>query len=286
MSEQHTSLTVTAHAGTLAMPDNHWSRIKELATTSFKSGLLPKAIDNEQKALVIALKGYAMNLDPMFALDRMYVIGNKACVDGQGMLAIVYSRCPGAQINFLTPADDQAKECTLEMIRPGKKPQTFKFTMEDAKRAGLLNNPSWTKYPKAMLRWRAVAEGARIVFPDLISGLYLPEEMGAVVDEDGAVIDAEFTVSTGANSKNVEQRPAAPAAAKPSAETAAVPPVALTEQDLATLRAARLEHNWTADDVKTWTLTQYKKDPTEISHEQCLEVIAFIESHPGSGKKR
>jgi len=34
---------------------------------------------------------------------------------------------------------------------------------------------------RVMLRWRAIAECARIVFPDVINDLYGPDEMGADV---------------------------------------------------------------------------------------------------------
>ena len=67
---------------------------------------------------------------------------------------------------------------------------TFEFSMEDAKRAELLANPSWKKYPKNMLFARCFSDMARTLFPDAIGGIsYTPEELGAVVDIDGQVID-------------------------------------------------------------------------------------------------
>jgi len=64
------------------------------------------------------------------------------------------------------------------------------FTMEDAKRAELVKPGSgWVKYPQAMLFARAISAGCRTFTPDVFSGtlVYVPEEMGADVNEDGDV---------------------------------------------------------------------------------------------------
>jgi hypothetical protein len=55
------------------------------------------------------------------------------------------------------------------------------FTIEEAKQAGLLSNPAWSKYPKAMLFARALTQGARAYCPDIFLGaVYSPEELGNI----------------------------------------------------------------------------------------------------------
>jgi hypothetical protein len=51
------------------------------------------------------------------------------------------------------------------------------WTIQDAKRAGLLSNPTWQKYPRQMLRNRVTAEGIRSTYPGVLSGCYTPEEI-------------------------------------------------------------------------------------------------------------
>jgi hypothetical protein len=51
------------------------------------------------------------------------------------------------------------------------------WTIQDAKRAGLLGNPTWQKYPRQMLRNRVTAEGIRSTYPGVLSGCYTPEEI-------------------------------------------------------------------------------------------------------------
>ena len=70
----------------------------------------------------------------------------------------------------------------------------FTYGIEDAKRAGLLDKKNkdgspnnWTKYPQNMLFARAISSGTRLYCPDVFNGnlVYVPEELGAQVDEDG-----------------------------------------------------------------------------------------------------
>lgn len=51
------------------------------------------------------------------------------------------------------------------------------WTIQDAKRAGLLGSPNWQKYPRQMLRNRVTSEGIRSTYPGVLSGCYTPEEI-------------------------------------------------------------------------------------------------------------
>jgi hypothetical protein len=125
-----------------------------------------------------------MGLDPMFAMEHVVVINGKATIDGQGMLALIYSRSE-IKVTF----GEQPGVVTME--RQGQSPVTKTWTIERARKAGLLEKDPWKKYPEQMLTWRAVSECARLVAPDVIGGLYLHEEMGATVDEEGNIVQVE-----------------------------------------------------------------------------------------------
>ena len=56
-------------------------------------------------------------------------------------------------------------------------PSLISFTIEDAKNAGLLNNPTWKKYPADMCKARAIARAARAAFPDALLGVYVEGEI-------------------------------------------------------------------------------------------------------------
>ena len=60
----------------------------------------------------------------------------------------------------------------------GKHEVRLEFTIEEARAAGYLGKPdsSWQKTPKTMLRHRCETELARLVYPDVVGGLYTPQE--------------------------------------------------------------------------------------------------------------
>jgi hypothetical protein len=68
--------------------------------------------------------------------------------------------------------------------RKGRKPVTVKFSVEDAKRAGLWGKQGpWTAYPKRMMQMRARGFALRDAFPDVLKGLISVEEANDYPDE-------------------------------------------------------------------------------------------------------
>ena len=62
------------------------------------------------------------------------------------------------------------------MSRQGHSPATFRFSLEDAARAKLAGD-NWQKYPAAMLRARVITAAARAYAPDVLDGVYDPDEL-------------------------------------------------------------------------------------------------------------
>lgn len=164
-----------------------WNMLKEQAAMVVKTGFLPKAIDTPEKAIAIALKGRELGIPMMQAFAHIHVIQGKPCISSELMLALIFKNCHGAVVNYIS---NELDKCVIQAKRPGGRDATFSFTIEEARKAGLLNKDSWKNYPGAMLRARAVAIVARALFADAIMGCsYTPEEMGAEVDDEGEVIN-------------------------------------------------------------------------------------------------
>ena len=61
--------------------------------------------------------------------------------------------------------------------RKGRKPVTARFSVEDAKRAGLwAKQGPWSAYPKRMMQMRARGFALRDAFPDVLKGMITVEE--------------------------------------------------------------------------------------------------------------
>lgn len=196
---------------TLNAGKDEFEVLQRQCRTACISGLLPdeyrKGNADQQlaKAVVVALKGRELGIPMMQAFSQIHVIKGKPAISAELMLALIYRAHPEAKIDFLELSNEV---CELEARRPGGKPCKFKFTIEDAKKAELLGNNTWQKYPRAMLRSRAVTEMARTIFPDAIMGCsYTPEELGAEVNDEGEVIQTEQQPTSEPKMKDVGPTP-------------------------------------------------------------------------------
>lgn len=165
-----------------------WSMFREQAAMLVKSGMIPSSIRTPEAAIAIMLKGRELGIPPMQAFAQISVINGKPAIGAELMLARIYERYPNAEIDIVRR---EADGCEIQARRnPKRKMTSFKFDLEDAKRAGVLGKDSWAKYPRAMFYWRAVTEMARALWPECLAGAsHTPEELGAEVNEDGEVID-------------------------------------------------------------------------------------------------
>ena len=139
------------------------------------------AYGTPQAVLSTMLLGRELGMPAMAALRSVHVIEGKHSLSADLMVALVLKSGMAEYFQLVESTD---KACTFETKRKGApQPQRLSFTIEDAKKADLLR-PSrsgkptqWDKMPKQMLRARAKSELARLEYPDLLAGLYTPEEL-------------------------------------------------------------------------------------------------------------
>ena len=180
-------MTLSTYSNNLPANQNEWALLLDQARCFLQSGLLPKALQKPEQVVLVMLKGRELGIPPLQALSHINVIGGKPAMSAELMLAQIMKLHPKTQFKFPERTNEK---CTISVKRAGFDFESFTFTIDDARKAGLLSNPSWNKYPRAMLHARVVSEMARSLFPDAIAGIsYTPEELGAVVDENGDIID-------------------------------------------------------------------------------------------------
>lgn len=144
-----------------------FSYMQQLAKFVADSGFY-KEINTPAKAMVIFMKGYAVNVEPMTALDGIFMVNGKPYVGAKLAKALV--EASGLCQRFDIFGDD--KQCTVTVQRKGReKPNVYQFTWQDAIKAKLTGNNTYEKYPAQMLRWRAVRQAVETDFPELGFGL-------------------------------------------------------------------------------------------------------------------
>jgi len=143
------------------------------------STMVPKAYQGKpQDVLVCVQWGYEMGLAPMQALQNIAVINGKPSVYGDAAMALVQAShvCEDVEEFFENEGTpNPVAVCVAK--RKGRKPVVAKFSVEDAKRAGLWGKQGpWQAYPKRMMQMRARGFALRDAFPDVLKGLITAEE--------------------------------------------------------------------------------------------------------------
>jgi len=150
------------------------------------SSMVPKAYQGKPNDVLVCVQwGYEMGLAPMQALQNIAVINGKPSVYGDAMMALVQSSpvCEDIEEYFENEGTtNPVAVCVAK--RKGRKPVITKFSVEDAKRAGLWGKGGpWTAYPKRMLQMRARGFALRDAFPDVLKGMITIEEAQDYPDE-------------------------------------------------------------------------------------------------------
>lgn len=140
------------------------------------SDLLPKSYQGKPQNVLLAVEfGRSLGLDPITAINMTHVVQGKPTASAQLVGALV------RRAGHILRVKGDAQTATCQIVRsddPGH-PFTVTWTMQEAKDAGLLSNPTWKNYPRAMLKARAITECARDACPEVLAGIsYTAEEVG------------------------------------------------------------------------------------------------------------
>lgn len=140
-----------------------------------KSELVPKCYQDKPGNIAVAIQmGSELGLSPMRALRSIAVINGRASLWGDDLLAMVLAS-PVCEYVDEGESTDKAGVCKTK--RKGCSEQVSTFTLEDAKRAGLLGKQGpWQTNTSRMLKLRARGFGLRDTFADVLAGLVSAEE--------------------------------------------------------------------------------------------------------------
>lgn len=178
------TVAVANPVSNLILGREQWEALRVMAEDIVRSGLLPPHIKTPQAALFVIQKGIELRIPPTYALCELYVVNGRVGASSELMLALIYRDVGDDAIVF---RETNEQRCTIAYKRRSwQQYQEFTYTIEDAKRAGLLQREQWQKYPAAMLRARAISAVARMAFPDVIGGLTTYDELVDVAQSEGA----------------------------------------------------------------------------------------------------
>jgi hypothetical protein len=143
------------------------------------SSMVPRAYQGKPQDILVCVQwGMEMGLAPMQALQNIAVINGKPSVYGDALMALVQASAVCEDVEEFFEGEGTPNPVAVCVAkRKGRTPVTAKFSVEDAKRAGLwAKQGPWSAYPKRMLQMRARGFALRDAFPDVLKGMITAEE--------------------------------------------------------------------------------------------------------------
>jgi hypothetical protein len=174
-----------------------WQELKEIATIFHKSGLIPAHLKSPEQVIAACVVARDLGLPLSVVLQGgLYVVNGTVSTDSKTMMALIM-RARG-EISVSIRKDDKAGwvECTMERPSVGLS-YTARWDEARVQESKVNIDPKskgekwpWKLHRQTMKTWRAIAEAARVVAPDIIGGLYLADEL----DVPTSVVNGEMVI--------------------------------------------------------------------------------------------
>lgn len=166
---------VTTQKPSFSLAPQDLAQALQFAEIMSKSSIIPKDFAGNPGNILVAVQwGMELGLQPMQAMQNIAVINGRPSLWGDAVIALVRSSSVCEYV-IEESLDDRA---VCRVKRRGEDEQSRVFTMDDAKKAGLIGKTGpWTQYPKRMMQMRARSWALRDVFPDVLRGMPIAEEV-------------------------------------------------------------------------------------------------------------
>lgn len=170
---------VTTGSPAQGLAPNNFQELQEWSDSFAKSSLIARSLQKRPMDVMVVLqKGRELGLMPMQALENIHPIPTKGGIKLVTSADLMVGLCLRSGLcEYFEPVEADGQHAIFATKRMGRPEQKGDFTIERAKRAGLLSKDNWRNYPQEMLMARAKAGLARAVFPDVVGGLYADVEM-------------------------------------------------------------------------------------------------------------
>ena len=150
------------------------------ARLAVEGGAAPKGMSAGAAAMAVQA-GLERGLGPLGGLQQCLVINGVLSWRGQGAAALIQNSavCRPGTLRFWTEGEGEEMVGVAVAHRVGyQEPDRREFSVKDARQAHLWGKAGpWQEYPRRQLAWRALGFLARDVFPDVLGGFQLAEEV-------------------------------------------------------------------------------------------------------------
>jgi hypothetical protein len=131
---------------------------------------------NPGACLAITIQAVEWKMSPFAVANKSYLVNDRLAYESQLVQAVVLQRAPIVGrfgIQFI--GDGEKRRCTVSAVLKGG--DTVSYTSPDTGKIVIKNSPLWKNDPDQQLFYFAARNLCRRHFPDVLLGIYTPEEL-------------------------------------------------------------------------------------------------------------
>lgn len=184
------SSTSEAMARPLPFEPENFSQVWALANWLKDSSLIPSALRGKPADLMIVIAtGRELGLSPMQSVRSLHVVDGKPGMSAE-LIAARIRRSSVCRFLRLIESSDQIATYASQRVEDDT-PTAISFSFEEAQKMGLSGKDNYKKQPATMLRARCISKLGRIMYQDVLSGVYETSELDDIASSATVtVIDA------------------------------------------------------------------------------------------------
>lgn len=154
--------------------------VEKLGRMFAQSGMF--GLKTPEQGAIFAMTCLMEGKTPMEIMRTYHIIQGRPSMRADAMQAAFQSA--GGRVRW-DKSDE--KVCTITLTHPEYAPGGVEVTVtrEEFEKSGLIKGKdTWKNFPKRMLQCRAISAGIRQVMPQIVAGIYTPEETADFVDAE------------------------------------------------------------------------------------------------------
>lgn len=133
--------------------------------------------DNPGACLAVAIQASEWQMSPFAVANKSYSVNNRLAYEAQLVAAVILKRAPiVGRIRYKYEGEGGKRRCTTSATLSDDG-EVVEYTSPEFDKIPIKNSPLWKADPDQQLGYYSVRAMCRRHFPDVLLGIYTPEEM-------------------------------------------------------------------------------------------------------------
>ncbi len=148
-----------------------------------KQAIPPHLRENPGACLAVCIQASSWQMSPFAVANKSYVVNDRMAYEAQIIAAVILMRAPIiGRLKYSYTGKGPTRQCTCSAkLDDG---DLVEYTTPEIQNIKIQNSPLWKNDPDQQLAYSAARSMARRHFPDVILGVYTPEEMAEMAPQE------------------------------------------------------------------------------------------------------